>query len=235
MKTCKQCGTEFEPRYSAILHRSDTVYCSDAHRREHRGTLGNIAPQQSTPQQKQLPETPMKKAEIAVPNGLGENANFIIKMVERDRDRFEEAYKEERTTRKKLKEEKEKIEKQFAEFKQQTELEKISSLKPTGLAGLGENPLVNKLIDGIAPHIGPSVGKWLERMMEPGAPGTQLAGGNNNAIAFAQWLETQTPGTQEYILKLLLALSQIPNENDLIQRIAQIESLVMGDYMRKAG
>lgn len=241
MNTCPQCEKEFTRLNGHIFGKYCTSACKEkARRKRYKEQLGSITQQQPifetqhpTPTPTIKPEaTPMKKAEVTIPNSLGENATFIIKMVERDRDRFEKAYEEERTSRKKIKEEKEKVDKDFAAYKQQTELDKIANAKPTGLAGFGENPMVNKLIDGIAPHIGPSVGKWLERLMEPGAGGQQLAGGGEQPLQFAQWLQTKTPETQNFVMQTLGALMQIPDESTLIQKIGQIQQMVLGEYLR---
>lgn len=245
MTTCNHCGTEFTPSSFHPNAKFCSVVCREKSRNQKRKAerLGNINQlplteptsneQPKTINQQPAKETPIKKVDIAIPNSLGDSATFIIKMVERDRDRFEKLYDSERATRKKLKEDKEKLEKEISDLKQSHELEKIANAKPTGLAGLSDNPLVNKLID----HIGPALGKLAERMTEPAAP--QMAGipggEQNPAVAFANWLATKQPGTQEYILKMLLALSQVPDENVLIQKIAQIEQMVLGDYMRAAG
>jgi len=244
MTTCNHCGTEFTPSSFHPNAKFCSVVCREKSRNQKRKAerLGNINQLPLTESTNQQPasnpkpepkETPIKKVDIAIPNTLGDSATFIIKMVERDRDRFEKLYDSERATRKKLKEDKEKLEKEISDLKQSHELEKIANAKPTGLAGLSDNPLVNKLID----HIGPALGKLAERMAEPAAP--QMAGipggEQNPAVAFANWLATKTPGTQEYILKMLMALSQLPNEDVLIQRIAQIEQIVLSDYMRAAG
>lgn len=239
--TCKQCGTDFTPQYSMMQHRIDTKFCCDDHRKqwnaEHRKprkpALGNTQPTQpATSQATTFIDTPLPKlpAPTLPANADSTSAQFMLQWLAKDRDRYETAYNNERELRKKLRDEKERLEKEFEKYKFDQQIEKISNSKPGGLSGLSENPLVMKLID----HVGPALGKIAERLAEPGAP--QLAGAENNAaLSFAQWLATKQPDTQQYLIKMLNALAMLPDEATLIQRISQIESIVLSDYMRATG
>lgn len=232
-KTCKQCSTDFTPRYSMMLHRVDTKFCCDDHRTQWNAThrkprLGNIqVDRPATSSQPASIEPPMPKAITPViPAGLSDSAQFMVQWLAKDRDRYETLFNSERELRKKLRDEKDKLEKEFEKYKYEQQLEKISNSKPSGLQGISENPLVLKL----AEHAGPALGKILERLADP-TP--QLAGPENNAaLGFAQWLATKQPETQQYIMKMLSALAQLPDEATLMQRISQIESIVLSDYMR---
>jgi len=221
-------------------------YCSSNHtRKAKRQGLGNITEptlfsQPSTVNSQTVDSRPIVKEPAPpkaitppMPPNMSDSAAFMVNWITRDRDRFEKLYNDERDTRKKIKEAKEALEKEFEKYKNEQALEKISNAKPGGLSGLSENPLVMKLID----HVGPALGKIAERFAEAGAatPATQLAGNDQGAINFAQWLSTKQPETQQYIVKMLMALSALPDENLLIQKIAQIENLVLGDYMRATG
>lgn len=241
MNNCKICGKEYEKpkgyRYS--------YYCSGscklkAYRAKYPVQSLGQTPNLFPDAQPQLPNTPMVKEPAPpkaitppMPPNMSDSAAFMVNWITRDRDRFEKLYNDERDTRKKIKEAKEALEKEFEKYKNDQALEKISNAKPSGLSGLSENPLVMKLID----HVGPALGKIAERFAEAGAatPATQLAGNDQGAINFAQWLSTKQPETQQYIVKMLMALSALPDENLLIQKIAQIENLVLGDYMRATG
>lgn len=242
-KTCKHCGNEFEK----LKHYRYGNYCSGScsvkAARIKRKSLGNIQPETFTQSAINLkPETqnpatkfidtplPKLPAPTLPANADSTSAQFMLQWLAKDRDRYETAYNSERELRKKLRDEKDKLEKEFEKYKYEQQLEKISNSKPSGLQGISENPLILKL----AEHAGPALGKILERLAEPGAP--QLAGAENNAaLSFAQWLATKQPETQQYLIKMLSALAQLPDEATLMQRISQIESIVLSDYMRATG
>lgn len=236
--TCKQCNGPVKPHWSKITNRKDTTFCCDDHRRAWREAnplpykLNGVEPQPKPKEMKTNSpvDEVFKPTPINVPAGLDANAQFIIGMISRERDRFEDLYKREREKRENIWSEKYKLEKEYEQYKYQQQVDAIANAKPTGLSGLGENPLVMKLID----HVGPALGKLAERMVDQPAAlaGT---GGENPALQFAQWLATKTPETQAYVLKMLGALMQTKDEGELNQRIAQIQNLVMDDYMRATG
>lgn len=247
--TTRKCALDgCENHFTPDKRHPNQKYCSTQHNRkarEKKRALGNVNDQstlfsqqstvnsgQWTVDSRQIEPKVPKAITPPLPPNMSDSAAFMVQWITKDRDRFEELYKTERDTRKKLRDAKEALEKEFEKYKNAQELEKIANAKPSGLSGLSENPLVMKLID----HVGPALGKIAERLAEPSAlPATQLAGNDQGAVNFAQWLATKQPDTQQYIVKMLMALSAIPDENILIQKIGQIEGLVLGEYMRATG
>lgn len=170
LKDCVQCGTSFEPK------RDFALYCSKkcqnkAHNDKKRNFRINNGTDDSLNDRKNGRE-----------NGLSTNHNghaefsFMLKVLETDRDRFENLYNKEREEREFLEEELSTLEKEFAKFKAAHAIEKIANAKPSGLSGLAENPLMMKLID----HLGPAIGKFAERMSANGTPAKMVVNNNEN-------------------------------------------------------
>lgn len=240
-RTCKECGNEYQHGVGYRFGHYCSRMCKNhgyVKKIKERAVLGQLPLIETKPEPKQ-PTPPMQNTEpvqkpvnFTLPGHIEPTAQFLITFITKDRDRFEELYKQERATRQKIRNEKDSLEKEFEKYKYQQELEKIASAKPSGLQGLSENPLVSKLVD----HIGPALGKLAERLVDqPNLPApTQLAGDQNPAVHFAQWLESKQPELQQYIIEMLATLSRVP-DNNLFEKVAQINNLVLGDYMRATG
>jgi predicted nucleic acid-binding Zn ribbon protein len=171
LKDCAQCGNSFEPK------RDFAIFCSKkcqnkAHNDKKRNFRINNGQINGT-------DDSLNDRKNSRENGLSTNHNghaefsFMLKVLETDRDRFENLYNEECEERKILEEELSNLEKEFEKFKATQAIEKIANAKPSGLSGLAENPLMMKLID----HLGPAIGKFAERMSSNGTP-AQMAVNN---------------------------------------------------------
>lgn len=227
--TCRlpECGKSFAPYYSMVARRIDTKYCCDDHRRqaqqlrlEKRATrLQQII---NNPPMQTEKETAIPKLSVALPGNMDTGTKLALDMIIRDRDRWEKLYLDERGRRKDHQTKVQQLQQEILTLKHEHQMEKISSAKPTGLAGLAESPLMQ--------HIGPALGKLAEKFVDGiASPQLGAAGAPDHAAQFSAWLATKQPETQAALWAMLLTLSREQDETVLQARIAQIEAQILPD------
>lgn len=229
--TCRlpECGKSFAPRYSLVSRRIDTKFCCDDHRRqaqqlrlEKRATrLQQLTTNHPRAMEKEK-ESAIPKLHVSLPGNLDTGTKLALDMIIRDRDRWEKLYLDERGRRKDHQTKVQQLQQEILTLKHEHQMEKISSAKPTGLAGLAESPLMQ--------HIGPALGKLAEKFVDGiASPQLGAAGAPDHAAQFSAWLATKQPETQAALWTMLLTLSREQDETVLQARIEQIEVQILPD------
>jgi hypothetical protein len=185
------CGKEFEGR-------KGKSYCSNTCRSKASiirtsGLSGTGQVPMFAEKEKETTATARKPTHINVSHGVSAiEAQLLMKEV----DRWEDAYKQERTRRKKREEELEKLKNELVELKTDQKIKTIEAenKKPSGLDGILESPL--------GQYIGPALGKLAERLVDAVPMGAaQLTGadasGNEALTQIANWFLAQAPDVQE--------------------------------------
>lgn len=207
-----RCNVMFVP------HDSSHKYCCDSHRalasrERRRSNIGNVsnaneATSDATPREPYF-QPPTPKRDLPVPDGLSVSARFIIDNLKEQRDDWKRYWQEEREARKKLQDDRDRIERELKDYKHEVQLKEIREAKPSGLQGLTEGPM--------APFIGPAIqevltgaAKMLTARMAPGqgapAPGTfsGLEGPAAETMSMvASWLSSSAPEIQTLFADLM--------------------------------
>lgn len=150
------CSKEFAPRKGKI-------YCSNTCRSKasiiKTSGLGNLV---QTEIKKEDASTPKASPAIdhSVMNQMPAHAQFIIRQLEKESDRWEKAYNEQKKKRSDLIEQLTKIQTELAELKTEQKINSIEQehKKPGALQGILDSPL--------GQHIGPALGKLAERFVD---------------------------------------------------------------------
>jgi len=144
------------------------------------------------------------------------HAQFIIKQLEKESTRWEDAYKEQRKKRGDLKDQLTKVQNELAALKTE---QKISSIeqehkKPGALQGILDSPL--------GQHLGPALGKLAERFVDSipmdmaAAPVAQIAGTGpvpEQVTQISNWYIAQSPDVQEVFYNLVNSMAGLqPDE-----------------------
>lgn len=188
--------------------RPNKKYCCGSHRSMHsvlrnHGNLGAMDDEI----EKDLPEK--KSASVSSKKSVFEtdsmselpvHARFMIRQLEKEVDRWEKLYNEQKVTAQKFLEKKDAIQKELDELKNEEKIRTLS--KPSGLDGIMQSPLIEQLM----PHIGPSLGKYLDRMIE--------AQGTPKAIAGIENLDEQTRSMMENMMKWFATLD-VPTQKNI--------------------
>lgn len=224
-RKCAHCSKDFE------ASRKDKKYCSDTCRSKASLTSRGLGATTIEPQKPDRLEI-----DTRVP-GVDVRTQFVIDALTRDRDRWERQYDtvvaENKLQRDRIDEQKETITKMETDKR----IADMAGPKKSTLDGLGENPMVIKLLEIAGPAIGSALQKLSDAVPTPGAAPMQQVQGldaNNPAVAFMQWLSQQPESVQRSVIELLVALTRIQDENTLMSKLGQIENMVMGQYMSMA-
>lgn len=197
LTTCAQpgCGKQFEGR-------KGKVYCSSTCRskasimRTLSGIVDNEKPEAAgnTNNEQQTNKTDQHRSPIKITGTISPiEAQLLLK----EADRWESAYKEKKASLKKAKEQIENLRHELAEIKSEQKLKSIEDeyKKPSGLDGILESPLGQQLM----PHIGPVLGRLLERAVDagtaPGVAGTD--GGQPLGVLIAQYIASLPEDVQD--------------------------------------
>lgn len=233
-KNCEHCEKEFEGTARA-------KFCSSTCRHkawEKSHGLGNTGATQTQSTSTTTATQPKTvRASIPVPTGLDPQSQVIFSMLQKDSDRWEEKYKEEKSESKKIREEKEKLEKELADLKHANEiasmkhtqeLDSVRNEKPSGLAGLADHPMVKELMT----HLGPPLGELATfgvRKMTGGPPA--MLGDAQELDETAQWVQSQSAETQQALRNLIAQLSQLQDEKVIQASIVRLISVLQGNAM----
>jgi hypothetical protein len=140
---------------------------------------------------------------------LPESAQFIIKQQEKDAARWEDAYKEERKERKKLKNENKELRQELAEVKTDERLKGIETA-----ANANKKDLFDRIMESpIGEHIGPALGTMLDKFMNGTAPVIGQVGGvadgpaDDRIVKIANWYATQPDEVKEVFFMMVDAMA----------------------------
>lgn len=215
-RTCLYCNQEFESKsatakYCCINHRSKHWHVR--HKQPLNGTADTAETtiKQTVKSKANVAPKPMEK--IAAPTGLDFSTQMIFKMIEKQRDDYESQWKDEKARNEKLRDEKLALEKEFTNFKYDSEKQKLIDAKPSGLAGIADHPVVKEIGIQLAPHIAGLLG----RVMNPGLP---------EADSTALWLDQQTDEVKGGIRDLITNISNIQDPVLMLKVIQQLISVI---------
>jgi hypothetical protein len=221
IKQCDHCHKDFEAK------RIDKRFCSTSCRSKasilSRAKLGEV---EASPNKSQRMEI-----DTNIP-GTDVRTQYVIESQKREIDRFEKQYNNEAAESKRLRDEVAALKETIVGMKTDAKIAEIEGSKKSALEGLGENPIVLKILE----HAGPAIGAMAMKLVE-GNGATQMQGidPSNPGVIFLQWLSQKNETVQRTVLALLQGMANIQDENMLMMKLGQIENLVMGDYMRRAG
>jgi len=218
VKTCELegCGNEFtlKPRNPHQKFCSNVCRAKD-HGKKKTALLSKFREQNDD-------DNVVKRSAIGA--GITANTDVLTKTIldfkEKELDRMESAYNDERSKRKKLKEENEKLRDELAEIKTNNRIREIEETKPSGLSGLFPGG-----IEGIMnnPHVGPILGALLGKILAPA--GDVLGGGNASAAnGFIEWFEGQSDEVKTNFAELVDGLSKADPTSlaDTIKRMVNV-------------
>jgi len=218
VKNCAYCGKEFE------TDASYKKYCGNNHKKManggyvydkatgkgHRPGLGLLTASPSKPI--------MKESHSVTTPQLDALGSFMVKTVERERDKIEEELKKLQTKYETLKDQKSTLEKQL------DEATRALTEKPTGLSGIVQsNPdFANNALNAAIPLLN-GLGEKLVQWITSSGP-KQLTGGpgaeqstQGNANPIWQWLIAQPKEVQENFVMLLEKLDATGKAKDYLE------------------
>jgi hypothetical protein len=167
--------------------------------------------------------TTIIQAEPALISGVPPQAQYIIKHLEKEVNRWENATKEEKKKKKIWQEKYEAVKEELTQMKVDQQINE--GKKPSGLNGFMETPAMKELM----PFIGPSLGKLFEGLTNKIVPGGAAVGeggdlaGNNELIA---WISSLPEDVQQSINLLLMQLSKIENPQNVNMIVTRFLNLL---------
>lgn len=227
MKTrqCNQCGKDYEYKLGS------SKYCSGTCRAKASVLNGAQVTQPTTEEIEVKTSTPApRRTEMELSPAISDQARFMIRQLEKECDRWESAFNEEKQKKSKVKEKLEKVQKELSELKQEIAID--SATAPSGLQGIVESEGFKQL----APFIGPVIQKLGERLLVPGGGSTQIEGSAETASPIAQisdWYNSLSEGTKSQVLSFMQFLST-QDETSVARIMAQIAASGMMGYSRGA-
>ncbi len=222
-RNCDQCGKDYEYKLSTSKFCSDI--CRVKYSNLHKGEKKESTSEETKPakvlngltvqQQQALPSLPPA-------------AQYIINHQEKEIKRWEDQYKEEVADHKKLREQYQALKDEIATLKTDQKIEEMA--KPSGLDGIMEHPVVVALM----PHIGPSIGKLLDKhLVGEGMSTTQMMGIEGQLDGEpAQWAKSMLQWYVGLPVEAQAAFAGLVNEltkvtpNELPNTIAKIINVV---------
>lgn len=167
---------------------------------------------QPKPETKISTPTPVEKNQTPRLDALGD---FMVRTVERERDKIETELKELRTKYETLKQSKTEIEKQLEEAT------RALNEKPTGLSGIIQsNPdVLNQAMQMASPilaGIGEKLATWLTSQNAPKQLGEAATPAQSENVIWL-WLKAQTPEVQEHFVMLLEKLDATKRTKDYLE------------------
>lgn len=226
VKKCayERCGKEFTPLKSNKKYCTDSCRARDSQRRQALNETGGNPTQVNAPGQTvfmsaPLFDKPAPKAEISAPRGLDFSTQYVFDSQKKEIDRWEKAYNEEREKRKKLSEEKQKIEKELSDLKTDQRISELS--KPGGLAGFMENAFVKEL----APHVAPVLAGIMARVLTPATPIVPTGGEVVNDET-AAWVNAQSAEVQNSLRALIHEIAKQGESEKVMQAIERLRNIL---------
>jgi len=241
-KKCEFLGCEktFEAK------RKDKRFCSATCRAKHSiissSRMGAITdtPKPEVRKTKEPESSLPPRTSMPMPGNLDSNGQFIFNMLNRDIDRFEKAFHEERQKKKKAREEADKLRTELAELKTDLRIRDIETenKKPSTLDGLKES--FTSLLDhpNIGPHVGNFVGNLLNGGMAGGMGQFPAAGDEetqHTAVEILNWYALQEKETQQAfkgLVDLIAQATEPAKVNALIEKLLNV--LKGGSTFQKA-
>jgi hypothetical protein len=211
MKLCKfkPCSKEFEPKTKRAEYCSGSCRAQDSVLRKATGLTG-VSPVIKT-------ETSLKAMEIAKPTGMDLQTQYVFDSQKKEIDRWEKAYNDERTRRKAVEADKAKVAEELATLKTDKMIAEQS--KPSGLAGVMENPLVSALM----PHVGPALGNVLAKIMENTMLPKQMQGAPESDPA-GEWVMKQPLEVQNGLRNLIGKLADLETPDKVLQALERFKN-----------
>lgn len=227
MKTrnCDHCKKEYQYKLGS------SKYCSGTCRAKASVLNGAqlVRPEVVTDEESRISPAPVR-ASLELSPAISDQARFMIRQLEKECDRWEAAFKEEKEKKSKVKKTLEKVEKELSELKQEIAID--SATAPSGLQGIVESEGFKQL----APFIGPVLQKLGERLLVPGEGNSaQMEGaGENNSSpisGISEWFNSLSDSTKTQILSFMQFLSK-QDETSVARIMAQISASGMMGYSR---
>lgn len=203
-KTCEysKCGAEFETndpkkRFCCDQHRWN------AHKEVKRKSLGE------SPLQDTDTTTAARTQVFTSPRPQMDSMTaFLFHKMENEIKELKDELREKNNAIDKAKEDREKMVTEFAakekEFDRKVlELQTSIDAKPTGLQGFVQTSAFEKFLEGIAPEIGPRLGKMIDKFSGPDSP---------HAEAITKWMLTLPEQMRNDFLVMLNSFMQLPPE-----------------------
>lgn len=246
-RNCNECGTEYETRHPA------SMYCSGRCRqRALRSRHPNEQPKQEQPSQtiplmnapqpkpessvKEVTEEKIDKTEKRNPSirpkfsNLPPDVAIGVSLLERELNRVEDMYREERGKRKKIQEKYERLKDEVKDERHANQLAGIEAAKPDLveriMSGFGQLP--QPLVESLAP----ALGRLMDKVVPPSQPGVagQLQGGEQMDPMTAdliRWIAAQPEQTREllfHVIGKLMGLDQEKLPATLMQFLNLLQS-----------
>ncbi len=231
-RNCDHCGNMYE------FKKSSSRYCSTTCR-ANASKARKLAGLDEEPDNEDQGEKPIIAAPPPPPTASDPASQYIISHQAREIARWEDKYKEQEKESKRLADELKASEKKIADLEMQSKIKEVAQPQKSTLEGFMEHPFMLAL----APHIGPSVGKVIERMSSIGetSPGAKMMSGAPEDTPIAKVLApfySAPADVQNALIELLSALGQAKaqmSEVELMQLIyTYIQNVPGYSQMRKA-
>jgi hypothetical protein len=222
-KKCEECSTPF----TSMLKRAR--FCSGKCRAKNarkNGTSLGIAFKETG---SQLPVPASQRTSMHVLSQTDPQTQVVMDILTKEASRWEDAWKEERTQRKELQKANAALKEQLAALKVDHQMEALENSKPSGLAGLADNPLVQKLFE----HAAPALGAFLMRYAE-GAPQQMISGTDGQLDETTQkqladlntWYAQLPQAAKDGVYQVLTDLAKIQNPELLNLTLTKIHNLI---------
>lgn len=237
-KTCPNCNKEFDAKRNRIVYCSNT--CANQHHarkvKELKGSLGQTVlnlesnEPKPTPQKEKVvvSDIPKRAERMTLPGSTDVHTQFVINMLYKEVDRFEDSAKEYKGKAEKLQSENEKLRDELAKIKTDQQIADIqaANAKPSGLSGLIDQ--AKGLLDN--QYLGPVAADLLRGFLTGGMPSIAQAqhisgGGDAETIEVLQWFGTQEKTVQDNFKALVQALIALPDQTrvpDLLVRLVNV-------------
>lgn len=221
-KTCKGCGKEYPAKLARSKFCSGT--CRAAYARKH--PTEDITDIEPIEKKSDLPATMV----TSLP-GLPPQAQYIIGHMKELNAELKEDNKDLKKALDDLKVKNDSLKEELATIKREHEIEAIRNEKPSGLAGLAENPMIQQMIPHVMPHIGESVGKLITKLVDKGTGqmgGVEVPGEGEvkqQALSIANWYAKQDKPTQESVYWMINTFVGMSTEQ-IASTISKINNLL---------
>jgi len=169
-RACNNCGKNYLAKLNTSKFCSDACKLSNYRKIKKTRNEGMNRPEDDIdPKQKNNGGNNV----VSVIQGLSPQAQYIIGDQQKQNNRLQKLYDEEREARKKLKSKYEDLKQEHIQMQNDHRIESIENKKPSGLAGLAESPMFPQLME----HIGPALGMLAQGLVQ------KISGLGNGGLA----------------------------------------------------
>lgn len=245
-KKCLECGDSFLAKLSTKKTCSDRcrwIYNSKI--RQANALGGTEKPLEPEPEPK--PITPLttplpsigsdsmpKPMTISSPKNMDIHTQYVFDSQRKEIDRWENAFRDEKVRRQKLKEENDKLRNELAEIKTNNRIRDIEAShedKPSMLGGLVQGLVSDPAtLEKIMPHVTNFLGTVMTMFKggTPSAPLVGLAPGEENNLGehIKVWYASQSENVQKTFYEMLVVFSMVKDPAQLHQMLVKILSLL---------